>query len=37
MKTEDLLHSAGEIAAASPLFLFAPLYRHFCSSSATSR
>ena len=29
MKIRDLAHGLGEIAAASPLFLFAPLYRHW--------
>lgn len=29
MRTRDLSHSLGEIAAVSPLFLFAPLYRHW--------
>jgi hypothetical protein len=29
MKTGELSHGLGEIAAASPLFLFAPLYRHW--------
>jgi hypothetical protein len=29
MKTGELAHGLGEIAAASPLFLFAPLYRHW--------
>jgi hypothetical protein len=29
MKTRDFVHGVGEIAAASPVFLFAPLYRHW--------
>ena len=29
MKTRDMSRALGEIAAASPLFLFAPLYRHW--------
>jgi hypothetical protein len=29
MKTRDLARGLGEIVAASPLFLFAPLYRHW--------
>jgi hypothetical protein len=29
MKTNDFSHGLGEIAVAAPLFLFAPLYRHW--------
>jgi hypothetical protein len=29
MKTRDVARGLGEIAAASPVFLFAPLYRHW--------